>query len=476
MRSASYHSNFLSMLNLNKPFLFLLAACCMLFPAACDETTFNEGPFISKRKALTTFAFNELEFPTVANINEATNTITARLPFGTDLTALTPTIVVSDRATVTPPSGVANDFSDTVTYIVTAEDGTTQPYEVIITLSEPDAASKLVLSQPIWNLSQSGAGVPTFFTPDGERGIAYGNNRVYVTNNNDKILILNPATGAQEGLLNTENLEGGSPKIADVDVSSDGSILACNSVEFTSDGGGEATTFKIYKWSDEDAEPEEFITYTNTEYRMGDSFSVIGDISTNAVILTTFGRKFLNPATRGSLIFRWNVVNGVPDAAPTLIEVQGVPSLTKFGSRPHAQMLSVDDNSYFVNANDINFTKAGLDGAFEARIPNNGRELYDGFNSYFELFQFAGKTVIATAFPRSGSESRLLVIDITEGLENVTTDDVLISQDFVTGPEIANVNASGGVAVNVVSQNLAEVYCLITNQALVKFELTTELE
>ena len=398
------------------------------------------------------------------------------LPFDTDLTKITPTIKVSDKATVTPPSGVANDFSDTTTYIVTAENGTTETYSVIISLSEPDAETNLVLSQPIWNLSQSGVGVPSYFTADGERGLAYGNNHVYVTNNNDKILTLNPVTGSQEGALITADLEGGAPKIADVAVSDDGSILACNSVEFTSDAGGEATTFKVYKWSDEAAEPEEFITYTNTEYRMGDSFSVIGDISTNAVILTTFGRKFLNPTTRGSLIFRWNVVNGVPDASPTLITVKGVPTLAKLGSRPHAQLLDVNDTSYYVNANDIDFTKVALDGSFEKRIPNGGRDLYDGFNSYFEIFQFAGKTVIVTAFPRSASESRLLVIDISEGLDSVTTDEVILSQDFVTGSEIANVNASGAVAVNIVSSNLVEIYCLITNQALVKFELTTELE
>jgi hypothetical protein len=461
--------------NILKPFFFLIAAFSMLFMYACEETTFNEGPFISKRKQLISFAFNDLALPSTANVNEESQTITARLPFGTDLTNLSPTIAISEKATVTPPSGISNDFSDTTTYIITAENGTTQIYDVIITVSEPDAESRLVLGQPMWNLSQSGSGVPTFFTADGERGLAYGNNHVYVTNNNDKILILNRSTGAQEGLLNTENLEGGSPKIADVEVSDDGTILACNSVEFTSDAGGESTTFKIYKWSDEAAALEEFITYTNTEYRMGDSFSVIGDISTNAVILTTFGRKFLNPATRGNLIFRWNVVNGVPDTEPTIITVQGVPSLTKFGSRPHAEMLDVNDTSYFVNANDIDFTKVGLNGGFEVRIPNGSRQLYDGFNSHFEIFQFAGKTVIATAFPRSASESRLLVIDITEGLGSVTTDDVIFSQDFVTGGEIANVNAGGAVAVNIVSQNLVEIYCLITNQALVKFELTTEL-
>ena len=457
-------------------FALMLATFTILL-SACQETTFNEGPFVSKRTQLLSFEFPNLETPVEATINEETKRITATLPFGTDLTSLTPTITVSNRATVSPPSGVPNDFSDTATYIVNAENGATQAYQVVISESAPDTQSVLVLSDPVWNFSPSGAGVPNYFTTDGERGLAYGNDHLYLTNNNDKILILNPADGAQLGLLDMTDVAGGSPQIADVEVSDDGTILACNTVEWTSDGGGEPTVFKIYKWNNETATPEVFLTYTNTEYRMGDSFSVIGDISQDAVILTTFGRKFLPPTTRGNLIFRWNVTGGVVDAEPELITVAGLPSLTKLGSRPHAQMLSVDDTTYYVNANDIEFTQVNLAGAFENRIPNLGRELYDGFTSYFDIFQFAGKTVLAAAFPRSATESRLIVIDITEGLENVTSDQVLLSQNFLAGSgEIANVNASGAVAVNIVNQNKAEVFCLITNQALVKFDLSTELE
>jgi hypothetical protein len=44
-------------------------------------------------------------------------------------TPLTPTITVSDKATISPGSGVAQDFfSGGVTYTVTAEDGTKKQY------------------------------------------------------------------------------------------------------------------------------------------------------------------------------------------------------------------------------------------------------------------------------------------------------------------------------------------------------------
>lgn len=458
-----------------KVFVLFLGAIIVL--TACEESDdFNEGPFFSKRTEILSFEFQELSPSVAANIDTDAHLITAALPFGTDFTSLVPTITVSPKATVTPPSGVANNFSDTAVYVVNAEDGTTQEWQVILSESSEEAQPRLVLSNPVWNLSPSGTGIPDFFTADGERGLAYGNDHVYITNNNDKILILDPTDGSQLGLLDMTGVDGGSPKIADVAMSDDGTILACNTVEWTSDAGGEPTTFKIYKWNTENSQPEVFLTYTNTEYRMGDSFSVIGDINTNAVILTCFGRKFLNPTTRGSLIFRWNVVNGVVDESPELIEVAGVPTLSKFGSRPHAQILTIDSESYISNANDIEFTKSNLDGSFINRIPNLGKQLYDGFTSYFELFEFAGKTVIATSFPRSASESRLIVIDITNGLENVTPDDVILSQDFVTGAEVANGNASGAVAVNITGDNSAEIYCLITNQAVVRFDLSTVLD
>ncbi|PIB34045.1 hypothetical protein BFP72_00665 [Reichenbachiella sp. 5M10] len=53
----------------------------------------------------------------------------------TDLSAasnLTPTITVSNKATVSPKSGVAQDFTSPVTYTVTAEDGSTQTYVATI--------------------------------------------------------------------------------------------------------------------------------------------------------------------------------------------------------------------------------------------------------------------------------------------------------------------------------------------------------
>ncbi len=68
-------------------------------------------------------------------INETNQTIAVTLPFGTDVTNLTPTITVSDKAAVSPASGVAQNFTSPVTYTVTADDGSTQDYTVTVTVN-----------------------------------------------------------------------------------------------------------------------------------------------------------------------------------------------------------------------------------------------------------------------------------------------------------------------------------------------------
>lgn len=85
-------------------------------------------------KDITKFSFAALS-PTIdAIIDVSAKTIKAELPIGTDLTKLVPTITLSDKATVSPATGAAQDFSKAVTYTVTAEDGTTQAYTVTVSI------------------------------------------------------------------------------------------------------------------------------------------------------------------------------------------------------------------------------------------------------------------------------------------------------------------------------------------------------
>lgn len=88
----------------------------------------------SDEKALTSFVFGS---PSVAGaVDEVAKTVTVAVPNGTDVSALAPAVGISPAASVSPVSGAVNDFSAPVTYIVTAADGTTQPYTVTVTIVE----------------------------------------------------------------------------------------------------------------------------------------------------------------------------------------------------------------------------------------------------------------------------------------------------------------------------------------------------
>ncbi|SDD78356.1 protein of unknown function [Mucilaginibacter pineti] len=63
-------------------------------------------------------------------------TISFTAPAGTDVTALTPAISISAKATVSPNTNVPQDFSKDVNYTVTAEDGSTQVYKVTVTIAK----------------------------------------------------------------------------------------------------------------------------------------------------------------------------------------------------------------------------------------------------------------------------------------------------------------------------------------------------
>ena len=67
------------------------------------------------------------------------DTVDFLFPEGTDISSLTPHIVISDKAKITPASGAAQDFSseDYLLYTVTAENSTTKKYRVRVKIDVP---------------------------------------------------------------------------------------------------------------------------------------------------------------------------------------------------------------------------------------------------------------------------------------------------------------------------------------------------
>jgi hypothetical protein len=83
------------------------------------------------------------DLPAPASINTEYHLVLASLPYGSDLSALTPFIEVSPGATINPVSGRVNDFSTPVTYTVTAEDGITVQEWVVAIQTLPNTANDI---------------------------------------------------------------------------------------------------------------------------------------------------------------------------------------------------------------------------------------------------------------------------------------------------------------------------------------------
>jgi Domain of unknown function (DUF5018) len=115
-----------------------LMAVALMFSCEKEDPTSNtnngnNGSTKSSAKEITKFSFAALNPAVYATIDGAGKTITSTLSNSADLTKLVPTITLSAKATISPASGTAQDFSKEVSYTVTAEDGSTVTYKANVT-------------------------------------------------------------------------------------------------------------------------------------------------------------------------------------------------------------------------------------------------------------------------------------------------------------------------------------------------------
>lgn len=76
----------------------------------------------------------------IGAIDQGTKTVSVSVPFGTDVSSLTPLYTVSTGAVARPPSGAARSFKSPVSIKVTAEDVENYKYYGINVTVRPDAA------------------------------------------------------------------------------------------------------------------------------------------------------------------------------------------------------------------------------------------------------------------------------------------------------------------------------------------------
>ncbi|OFX40289.1 MAG: hypothetical protein A2W95_19410 [Bacteroidetes bacterium GWA2_40_14] len=283
-----------------------------------------------------------------------------------------------------------------------------------------------------------------------ERNFAIGDEHIYIASRNGgtRLYMLDKTDGSYIGEMNTEGMDIGLFKISDVEVSADGQILACPLQINAS-----TEPFVIYKWENELAAPVKWIEYTATEaLRLGDKFTVVGDVSDEAVIYAV--------ASAGSKVVRWAVTGGVV-GEPTVIALEGTTSV---GSTPAAYPYSVSaESNFIVDGRGFQaqiFDKDGMKvGALEGIGQSNNQS-----NSP-NIFYYKGRTMVAFHQKNEASKWNIIVQDITS-IPHVTVGVSEVLSD-------AN-QELGGVHVEV-DDEFFHLYMLSANNGIARFKGLLEL-
>ena len=223
-------------------------------------------------------------------------------------------LTLSPHATVSPdPRETAIDWNSEVKLTVTAHDGVTKKEYTVV----KDIPSKLpsgIRPESVTVLFKKrlkadlGIGVN-----NDTRGIAVSGNYLLVNTGNEKAKVLDRMTGELVGELDgmTSSMTG---RLVNYYMTSDddGNILINN---LTPNAGN---TFKIWRFTDKDAQPEEYISWDAAGQTYGRHVSVIGSLDMDAIITATCGNV---PTGKFA---KWTVTNGELQSQEPEIVTAGV--------------------------------------------------------------------------------------------------------------------------------------------------------
>ena len=329
-----------------------------------------------------------------------------------------------------------------------------------------------------WSRSVASGAVPEWFGSYTERGIAATSEYVYVATRNTEagkgLKYMDAKTGADLGDLNVEAVADGGFLLNDVETSADGQILACNLALYHEQWVPNGSwTFKIYKWADNNAEPEVLINYDNpNQLRMGDSFTVKGDLTANAIIYV--------PVYNSNVVLRWEVVDGTLNETPEVLTLpeltnnKGSQNVSAPGTFPKVIPMGVTkDDPFIYNALAIFPALYSADGTVKQDELNAGNfttstQLAWADESSGVTFEANGRTYFAAISNMQMTEdnnTEVKAVDITEGLSQATglfySDPLGVATNNQRNSDIATAVIDGEIYV----------YALYTNAGFAAFKL-----
>jgi hypothetical protein len=415
-----------------------------------------------------TFIFEAYD-PDVVGVISGTN-ITLTLPaYQADISALVPTITLSENATVNPASGEARDFTNPVTYTVTAESGAQKAYSVRVVVPSPP-----LNITGVWEQTHSNENWPTWLD-GGSREVVLTGSQLWVSTGNNAFRVTNAATGPADGDASKSVAHtGGTFVVCGADADNQGRVVASNLAV--------ANKFRVSKWEAPDYNQVEILDFdAPTGTRLGDNIRVKGDINGSATI-------YAPNQTANGQIYKFAVTDGVVNPEPTTVTLAGV----LWGSSPHVSVDSQNGN-IFAFGGGVNglkeYTSAGAEVALlPAALAGANNDYTNPYRGLFnmatqgEVFYMNGRRYLAAVSTESFGDpgvivnptfrgAMLYIVDITKGLNTVTAADIFYVRMAERDNPNRNTNATAGIHV-VVNGNSARIYAMVTLSGIGAYDVT----
>ena len=290
-------------------------------------------------------------------------------------------------------------------------------------------------------------------TANNERGLAFGNNHLYLVSRSGgtNIRILNALTGADEGALDVTGITGGTFAVNAAAVGGDGAIYVGNLTTQST-----TSPFKVYRWASEASAPT--VAYTGDAglagSRAGDSLAAIGSGSATRLA----AGYSTTPAVAGN--------NGYAIVDPTA----GTATAIAFTGTPPAAGdfrlgITFADASHVIGDQGSSLYRytsfSGSTGTLIASpaIPDPDGATADRLLAYAVI---NGTPVLAV---QSIGDSHVSVYDVTDPSAPV----YLASGNATSGGLTANGNGTGQLAWNYTGGNSAILYAMSSNQGIQAF-------
>ncbi|MGM0530302.1 MAG: DUF5018 domain-containing protein [Bacteroidota bacterium] len=377
---------------------------------------------------------------------------------GMELGEYTPEIEVSPHATISPDPSEPQDFSEDVTYTVTAHDGTEVEYTVKeITPNKVESGIREGSGRLLWEKSAG----DLEFTDHMETAIAVSGDYLVINTRDQDLRYYDRFSGDYIGTLPRGGLVNYGFQNFNLTNDESGNLLGCNLALAGND-------FAVYKWDKDDleAEPEPYIEFSNeTGGQVGRKLSVSGDLDGDAVIFTT--------VTSSGDILRWDVVGGeLQSQEPEVITYQG--ETWDFLADVVSEGNSADDNLFISGyPGDLAYVNSSS-GEAVATYDLEGAEYVA--NHSLDFAEFNGADYLASIDVIYDYAGRGFLYDVTvpanlgTPVGDAAYDDLEVFETTQLGAE-GNLNATGDIVLEESEDGYKMVlYLMVTNGGVAAYE------